>query len=235
MVNKVSLLVVIALAAAWALGVGAFVGTYIEGPSLAKTPTPTPTGSPTSTPAAEPAATATTSATPVETPRPTVAPSAFDERAIERELLAAVNAKRDERDLAPLARFATGDEMARFHSANMADQGYPTHAAGGYTTVDRYERYDLYDRCRVLDDSNTGVRDGQQMEVVAKSVAGRRFQINDEDRLHRNESALASAVVDGWMNQTDSRRTLLLVNAERAGVGVVVADDGGTYVTVDLC
>lgn len=228
MVNK-AVLVLVALVALWTAGVGAFVGSYVDGPLLA-----TGTGSPTPSASTANPPNPTATPSPSATPRPTIAPAAFDERAIEQAVLVAVNAERAERDRGPLYRFETGDEMARFHSENMAVEATVAHEADGYTARQRYRKFGLAE-CSVADDSNTGIRDGAQLETVARSVAGRSFEVDGQQRIHRNETALATAVVDRWMDQADARQKLLFTNARRAGIGVVVADDGRTYVTLDLC
>lgn len=230
MANKGALVVVVVIAAS-AMGVGAFVGGEFAG-DLGDDPTETPT-----TDSGDggdgPSATATPPRS--ATSRPTVAPAEFDRAAIELEVVALVNAERSDRGLEELRRFDRLEEMARFHSENMAAQQYASHAAGGYDTAARYERHDLEDRCRVPDDSATGIRDGQALETVAKTTAGRPYERGDDEYFHRTDEAVARAVVARWGDDPDEREKLLLQEAERIGVGVVVADDGGTYVTVDLC
>lgn len=230
MANKGALVVVAVIAAA-AMGVGALVGGEFAG-DLGDDPTETPT-----TGAGDGGEGLTATATPARTatPPPTVAPAEFDPAAIEREVAALVNAERRDRDREELRRFDRLVEMARFHSENMAAQQYASHAAGGYDTAERYERYGLEDRCRVPDDSSTGIRDGRALETVAKTTAGRPYERGDDEYVHRTDEAVARAVVARWGDDPDEREKLLLQEATRIGVGVVVDDDGGTYVTLDLC
>lgn len=229
MVNK-GVVVTVLLIAATAMGIGAMVGGHVA-PYLGDDSTETPvTGSGDDE---RPATTATSD--PTATPRPTVAPAEFDPVAIEHEVEALVNAERRDRGLEELRRFDRLVEMARFHGENMAEQQYASHAAGGYDTSDRYERYDLEDRCRIPDDSSTGIRDGEALETVAKTTAGRPYERGEETFLHRTDEEVARAVVARWGEDPDEREKLLLEEATRIGVGVVVADDGGTYVTLDLC
>lgn len=230
MANEGAVVVVVLIAAA-AMGVGAYVGGEFA-PDLGddRTETPTP-GS--GTDDDSPAATTTHEAT--ATAVQTVAPGEFDSSTIALEVAALVNAERRDRDLEELRPFDTLDEMARFHGENMAAQRYASHSAGGYDTEARYERYGLEDRCRVPDDSSTGIRDGRALETVAKTTAGRPYERGDDTYFHRTDEAVARAVVARWGNAPDEREKLLLREATRIGVGVVVAADGGTYVTVDLC
>lgn len=209
-----------------AAGAGALVGLQLEG-SLATAEDPTPTASPaTPTPVGA-------TATPTATPRPTVAPSSFDAATIEAEILAEVNAERRARNLAPLETLAPLPEMARSHSDALAVQGYPSHAAAGNTTADRYAAFGLDSRCRVVDDSGSSIREDRELEVVAKTVAGRPYGPDGE--VARDEAAVARAVVDSWFDDDTARQRLTMRNAEHVGVGVTVASDGGVYATADLC
>jgi uncharacterized protein YkwD len=237
MANKFTLIAVVIIATT-AMGVGAFVGTQL--PSSADTvtnvtSTPTPVPSATETGTAEATPTGTATATPTATPRPTVSPEEFDAARIEAEVLAAVNAEREERGLDPLSSDSRLDPMAQFHSGNMADQGYVSHAANGYTTSDRYEKFDQADRCRVPNDARGGIVTKQNLETLALGFAGRPYEDDNETRIDRNESAVARAVVDDWFEDDRDAEVLTLENAGYAGVGANVTDSGRVFVTVDLC
>lgn len=223
MVSKAVVLGGLLFAAVFA---GVLVGMQLDGPGDVAGESASPT--------ATPAGTGGGGATPTGTspPRTTVAPSSFDEGTIESEIRASVNAERESRGLSRLGTFATLGEMARFHSDNMAKAGYVTHGAGGYDTQDRYERYDLAERCKVVDDSSSSIRRGRELEVVAKTTAGRQ---GSDGRTARDERDVARALVDDWFADETARDRLTMANAEQAGVGVTVAEDGGVYATVDLC
>lgn len=234
MVNKFTVLAV-AIVAASALGVGAFVGSQLPGDGDAvgsETPTPSPT--PTATATEAETATGGTP-TPTTTARPTVAAERFDRATIETEVLAAINAERRDRGLDALKPDDRLRPMARFHSENMAAQGYVSQAAAGYTTKERYEEYDQADRCKVANDGAGGIVTKRNLETVSSTKAGRYIETDDGHRINRNESEVARDVVRGWFERDDSTETLALKNAVRAGVGVTVTDDGRAYVTVDLC
>ena len=256
MVNKVAL-GILAVIVLTAMTVGGLVGLQLGGGSLdgdggglgpgSATPTPTATpgdaetpkptaatATPTPTSATTPTATATPE--PTATPVPTVAPSEFNETRIETFVAAIINNERQERNRQTLDGHGPLEEMAVFHSENMAGQGYVSHVAAGYTTEERYDRFGLDNRCKVTDDSNTGIRDDQELETVAKTVAGQVY--TDEEgnrRINRDEQDVAVAILRKWFGQDSERRKLLLRNADEIGVGVVVEDDGDTWVTVDLC
>ena len=229
---KKTALIIVGIIAATAMGVGAFVGSELGEPAAAPTATPTAVagggdaGGDT-TPTASPTVTAS--------PTPTVAPSEFNRTRIEHEIQTRVNAERRDRGIGGLSRFEVAVEMARFHSENMAAQGYPTHAAGGFTTDDRYEKYDIHDRCKLVDDSESGLRDGEELETIDKTIVGRPFERDGTVHYYRNESAVAASIVDGWLDDPDARQKLLYKNARQVGVGVVVTDDGDSYTTLDLC
>lgn len=232
MANKTAL-IIIGIIAATAMGVGAFVGSELGGTAGTPTPTPTPDGG-----GGEQSPTATLSPTTSPTatpPTPTVAPAEFNRTKIELAIQARVNDERAERDLRELKRLSTAVEMARFHSENMAAQKYVSHSADGFSTVERYERFDLHDRCRTEDSTGTGIREGEALETLAKTTAGRPFEENGERRYYRTEGQIADAVVDQWLATSESRQKLLMSTAKDVGVGVVVTDNGGTYVTLDLC
>jgi uncharacterized protein YkwD len=255
MVNKVAL-GILAVIVLTAMTVGGLVGLQLGGGSLGEggpgaTATPTvtpdgggesptssltPTATPTPTPTATPTATPTPTPEPTPTPVPTVSPSEFNETRIEQLVVAVLNDEREERDRKPLDTHGPLTEMARFHSENMADQGFVSHAAAGFTTAERYDRYDLENRCKVTDDTNTGVRDDEELETVAKTVAGQVYTDGEENRrINRDEQDVAVTVLRKWFDENEQRRKLLLRNADEIGVGVVVDDDGDVWATVDLC
>jgi len=255
MVNKVAL-GILAVIVLTAMTVGGLVGLQLGGGSLGEggpgataTPTvtpagggespsssPTPTATPTPTPTATPTATPTPTPEPTPTPVPTVSPSEFNETQIEQFVTAILNDEREERDRQPLDTYGPLEEMARFHSENMADQGFVSHAAAGFTTAERYDRYELENRCKVTDDTNTGVRDDEELETVAKTVAGQVYTDSEGNRrINRDEQDVAGTVLRKWFDENEQRRKLLLQNADEIGVGVVVDDDGDVWATVDLC
>jgi uncharacterized protein YkwD len=253
MVNKVAL-GILAVIVLTAMTVGGLVGLQLGGGSLGEggpgaTPTPTvtpaggggspsPTPTPTATPSPTPTPTATPSPTPTPTatPVPTVSPSEFNETRIEQFVTAILNEEREERDREPLDTHGPLAEMARFHSENMADQGFVSHVAAGFTTAERYDRYDLENRCKVTDDTNTGVRNDEELETVAKTVAGQVYTDSEGDRrINRDEQDVAVTVLSKWFDENEQRRKLLLKNADEIGVGVVVDEDGDVWATVDLC
>lgn len=246
MVNKVAL-GILAVIVLTAMAVGGLVGLQLngDGPSTEATPTPATTPTPTPTPSPGSAGANGTEtgdgngagATATPPPTPTVSPADLDPTLVEREVRAEINARRTDRGAGELAGESRLDEMALNHSGSMSELGYVTHDAGGFTTMDRYEAFGLADRCRIPDNSNTGIRKGEALETVGKKVVGQNYTFASDGRTVSidDEATAARAVVDSWFATTDARRTLLLEEAGVAGVGVVVTERGGIYVTVDLC
>lgn len=239
MVNKVALgiLTVIVLTA---MTVGGLVGLQLSGDDAPGETTPTPvstpeSGTPGTNDTGENGGDAET--TPTATPTPTPSPaSRFDEAAIEEGVRAEINVRREDRDMKPLRGEDVIREMARNHSRTMAEEGNLTHDAGGLTTLDRYEAFDLDDRCRIPDNSNTGIRDGKALETLDRKTVGQNYTFRDGSTATLdNETVVAGAVVDSWFTREQQRRKLLLRDAREAGVGAVITDEGEIYVTVDLC
>lgn len=239
MANKVAL-IVLGVVILVSMGVGALVGLQVgPGGSTGAADTPTATADGTTTSdgsngsSTETGTTATATGTP--TPPPTVAASEFDAARIEAKVLEGVNIYRNEIGIQTLRRDSTLREMARFHSENMAGQRYVSHSAAGFNTQERYEKYEMEDSCNVPNNQEKGLVSGENLETLRKTVAGRPFQENGETRYYRDETAVAEAVVNAWIDSEEARKRLKLENADRAGVGVVVTENGRVYVTMDLC
>ena len=189
-------------------------------PDLPLTATPAPTDSPT------PTATGTPTATP--TPQP-VSPAGFNATRIEVLVREEINDRRAERGLERLFVRDGMPRMAKNHSRRMARQGYASHAAGGFSTEDRYERNGFF--CGIPDDTNTDTRTGDAIETVDKVSAGQEFN----GQYNRNEREIARDAVENWFADQEERTKLTYENAGSLGVGVVVSGSGRAYVTVDLC
>jgi uncharacterized protein YkwD len=116
--------------------------------------------------------------------------------------------------------------MARFHSDNMATQGYLSHAAAGYTAAERYEEYGLAGRCRLTDNNSTSIREDRELEVLGVVRVGPNGT---------NETQLATSVVETWFNESEPRQRLTYRDADQVGIGVTVTDAGRVFTTVNLC
>lgn len=250
MVNKVAL-GILAVIVLTAMTVGGLVGLQLSGEDAPGEATPTPVSTPAPGPAGTPGPNGSGdgTATPTPTATPAVSAADFDETAIEEGVRAAINVRREDRDMASLRGDKLVREMARNHSRAMAAEGNLTHDAGGTTTMARYEAFDLEDRCRVPDNSHTGIRDGEALETIDRKTVGGNYTFQTDNRgdmnytferenrtiAVENETVAARAVVDSWFASERQRQKLLLREASSAGVGVAVTEEGEIYVTVDLC
>ncbi|WP_254821336.1 CAP domain-containing protein [Haloglomus halophilum] len=197
-------------------------GTATEEPgSAGTTPPPTSTATPpTATP--EPDATAT--------PGP-VRPDSFNETKVRLLVVEEINDRRVERGLERLRSDEVLTRMAGNHSRRMSGQGYVSHAAGGYTTAERYRRNGLDQRCGILDSERNTVREDREIEALDKVSAGGEF----DNRTNRNEREIAVDAVENWFATDSERRKLTYENAGQLGVGVHVSGSNRAYLTVDLC
>lgn len=208
-------------------GEGGTDGGGTERQSATPAPTATPNGA---TDDGPPPSTATPTETRTPTPGP-LGPDSLNETRIELLVVAEINDRRVERGLQKLRRDEVLFRMAGNHSRRMSRQGYVSHAAGGYSTEERYRRNDRYDACKIPDDSDTSIRTGEAIETVDKVSAGWEF----DNRTNRNESQVARDAVGNWFAQDSEREKLTYEAAEYLGVGVHVSGSNRAYVTVDLC
>lgn len=198
-------------------------GTATDRPGSAdSTPPPTATATPSAT------------ATPVPESSPTpgpIRPDSFNETKIRLLVVEEINDRRVDRGLEKLRSDEVLTRMAENHSSRMSEQGYLSHAAGDYSTEERYRRNGMYDACKVADDTNTGIRTGEALETLDKVSAGGEF----DNRTNRKEREIAVDAVENWFAQDSERRKLTYENAHRLGVGVHVSGSNRAYLTVDLC
>lgn len=142
-----------------------------------------------------------------------------------------VNSERTERSLGDLNYDSQLEEIARYHSKDMAQNDYFAHdSPSGETLEDRYEKFG-YD-CRV---SAGGNRFYSGAENIAYSyyeepIEGGEYYDSPEE--------LAEGVVDQWMNSRGHRENILMPSWRNEGIGVYVEEvPEGTrvYVTQNFC
>lgn len=171
------------------------------------TPTPSPaSATPTPTPTASP--TATPSLAPIDEPRlaEAVLEAVFEARG---SALAHQGSPAD-----------TLDEMASYHSERMARERTVAQVIDGETTDDRYEQFDLW--CRFPDDVGRLYKHSELELVGAVSTRG----VSAEEA--------ADQLVQGWLDDPDSKETLMIENADTVGIGVTIVT-GRAYVTMVYC
>ena len=122
-----------------------------------------------------------------------------------------VNDARTERGLAPLSRNESLARVASAHSADMAARDYVNHTApNGSGVADRYERFGI------------------------DCFGSENIYYTPNGALLVDERTVAERVVSAWLASPGHRETLL-GNYTRQGIGVAVDDDGGVYVTQNVC
>lgn len=123
-----------------------------------------------------------------------------------------VNDARAERGLDTLVYSDALAAVAADHSAHMARFDYVNHTQPDGTKIgDRYAAAGL--DCR----------------------GGENIYFTPNGALRVSEQAFADTVVRAWLASPGHRRALLDEDYTRQGIGIVVSDDGGVYVTQDFC
>lgn len=122
-----------------------------------------------------------------------------------------VNDARTERGLPPLERNESLARVASAHSTDMAARDYVNHTApNGSGVADRYERFGI------------GCFGSENIYYTPNGA------------LLVTERTIAERVVSAWLASPGHRETLL-GNYTRQGIGIAVDDDGGIYVTQNVC
>ena len=144
------------------------------------------------------------------------------------------NDVREDHGLAPL-RFDT--ELrgpARYHSQDMAKNGYFAHVSpSGETVQDRYERFDY--ECRVPTGGNKYATGG---ENIARTWYEEPVRTDNGTAYYRSVDELAKGVVQQWMNSPGHRENILREFWRNEAIGVAVTEiDGKTavYLTQNFC
>lgn len=136
-----------------------------------------------------------------------------------------VNDRRRDHGLSVLDADAGLEEIAEYHSVDMAHTGYFSHdSPSGETMGDRYDRFG-YD-CRVPVGGNRYATGAEN--IFMSTSRGLRLE----------EATLADRVVAGWMNSPGHRENLLRSYWRREGIGVAAVEVGGesrVYVTQNFC
>lgn len=157
--------------------------------------------------------------------------SDLDRARVERLVHEHVNARRAEHGLAALAFDTDLREIARYHSRDMAEEGYFGHdSPDGETMADRYEMFD-YD-CRAYT-SGTSYYTGA--ENVAYTYYDANVRTDDALVRYTNADELARGIVRGWMNSPGHRENVLREAWDDEGIGVYVTAEGKAYATQNFC
>ena len=142
---------------------------------------------------------------------------------------AEVNDRRAEHGLEPLEWDGTVASVSRAHSVDMAEREYFDHA--------NLEGEGPYDRFTAVDDYCQGYGENIALTWLDRSVE----RPGDEDEVveYQTAEALATGLVEQWMNSTPHREAILDEHAshgwDRGGVGIYIDDDGAVYATHNFC
>jgi uncharacterized protein YkwD len=148
-----------------------------------------------------------------------------DRAAVEYSVHKQVNRIRAERDL-PRLEFHPGlRDVARYHSRDMARDGYFSHEApGGESMESRYRTFGV--ECRL------------QGENIAQTWYLTDVVTNAGLKHYDSVQELAHGIVDQWMNSSDHRKNILRPGWESQAVGVHAVSDGKqikVFATQNFC
>jgi uncharacterized protein YkwD len=154
---------------------------------------------------------------------------------IEREVHRYINKERSRRGLSPLSYDTGLQEIARYHSENMASELYFAHESPeGETMSDRYGRFGY--ECRV---EISGDRYATGAENIAYTYADSNVQTESGlENYRNNETAIARGFVNQWMNSSGHRENILRSYWQSEGIGVAIEDVNGetrVYATQNFC
>jgi uncharacterized protein YkwD len=161
--------------------------------------------------------------------------NALDRGEIEREVHRYINKERSRRGLSTLSYDTGLQEIARYHSEDMATELYFAHESPeGETMSDRYDRFGY--ECRV---EISGDRYATGAENIAYTYADSNVQTESGlENYGNNETAIARGLVSQWMNSSGHRENILRPYWKSEAIGIAIEDvDGETrvYATQNFC
>lgn len=152
-------------------------------------------------------------------------PSTIDVGKVERLIHQNVNSERQSQALETLSFDSDLQEIARYHSEDMAKVDYFAHnAPDGETMEDRYENFNY--QCRVSVGNSRYITGAENIFSITFSGT------------HYSEQTIAKKAVDGWMDSEGHRENILKENWKKEGIGVYIEEkDEKTkvYVTQNFC
>ena len=153
---------------------------------------------------------------------------------VEYAIHAEINEVRRDRGLSTLSFDTELRRPARYHSEDMAEEGYFAHEApDGGTFGDRYEKFGY--TCRVDAGGNRYATGG---ENIAQTWFEERIRTDGGTEYYGNTSELAEGIVEQWMNSPGHRKNILRPYWENEALGVyLTGKDGKTavYATQNFC
>lgn len=158
-----------------------------------------------------------------ETPNLPKTPSARDDISadrLEEYINLRVNEERKQRGLQPLIHDNRLSAIGRYHSWDMAMEGYVGHTDSQGRSPSEVRTIFQYNCANI----------GQNVNYL--EFKGPEFLV--EDKLS-DTSALAERIVRSWMNSPGHRENILSRYFVAHGIGVFVTKNGTIYVTQELC
>jgi uncharacterized protein YkwD len=145
-----------------------------------------------------------------------------------------INIERSERGLSNLSYSNDLEEIADYHSTDMAQKGYFSHdSPSGESRSDRYEKYNYDCRIRLGSIYYTGG------ENIGTSYYDISVDVSYEDSVFVDTNdELAETIVQGWMHSEGHRKNILKPYWEREGIGLAArqTEDGKKiYATQNFC
>ncbi|MCU4718376.1 CAP domain-containing protein [Halapricum hydrolyticum] len=155
---------------------------------------------------------------------------------VEREIHREINERRGEHGLRPLEWDTELRDIARYHSEDMAQNGYFAHEApDGETLEDRYQRFNYNCRIETADGIITSGGENIAYTFAGSDVEREDGSVVDHDY---DETQIAEGLVSQWMNSPGHRENILRPYWQAEGIGVYIADDNGktkVYATQNFC
>jgi len=116
-------------------------------------------------------------------------------------------------------------QIARYHSRDMATNNYYDHTSPrGETLLDRYKLFN-YD-CKSGGENIVLVYIYDSADYVDYKVVSYKFKTLEE---------IAKSVVNAWYKSEGHRKNMLFPHWQREGIGVYITSDGKVYVTQNFC
>jgi uncharacterized protein YkwD/succinate dehydrogenase/fumarate reductase cytochrome b subunit len=152
---------------------------------------------------------------------------------LESQIHSLINQQRTENGLSDLSYDTALADIARKHSADMAQTNYFSHyTPQGLSPTDRgnqagyscYKNYGSY--------YTSGIAENIMQNNLYTSVT---YYDGVPSYAWNSQDALAQSTVIGWMNSPGHRQNILTSTYEREGIGVAIASDDKVYITEDFC
>lgn len=165
------------------------------------------------------------------TPTPQEASSqsgAIDRAEVEFYVHEEINEERTSRGLSRLNWDSELREIARYHSNQMAAEGFFAHTSpSGQTMGDRYDRFGY--NCRVSAGGNRYLTGAENIAQTYhhKNVIGRGRLTTDRE--------VAEALVQQWMESEGHRENILKPEWNNEGIGVYLTSENEVYATQNFC